>query len=256
MHSICGVVARWITRLQPFEFKIVHQPGKHHSHADGSCRTSRPCKRESCPECDTLQNWVTRKGEIAHAVSMGKHYVEHYDGYIELVDDSALFRYAQVTVVSTADPAISSKLMWYLVRYPIEDDQPTGTSTDVSKDTEVQPTVSRAKTIKKLLETDPRQSQTQTEPVKHVKEVFDHVDKDKQCSMVGLAAFEEELPFPEAEAELCDIVRATDECVNVSPALQALIMLIDLSDLEIVRCRIQICSSSWTCHSPERPALE
>ncbi len=47
-----GMVARWITRLQPFDFAIVHRPGKHHSHADGlSRRTSRPCKRETCPEC-------------------------------------------------------------------------------------------------------------------------------------------------------------------------------------------------------------
>ncbi len=38
-----GVVARWITRLQPFDFKIVHRPGKHHSHADGlSRRTQGP----------------------------------------------------------------------------------------------------------------------------------------------------------------------------------------------------------------------
>ena len=47
-----GVVARWITRLQLFDFKIVHRPSKHHSHADGlSRRTSRPCKRDTCPEC-------------------------------------------------------------------------------------------------------------------------------------------------------------------------------------------------------------
>ncbi len=45
-----GMVARWIACLQPFDFAIVHQPGKHHSHADGlSQRTSRPCKRETFP---------------------------------------------------------------------------------------------------------------------------------------------------------------------------------------------------------------
>ncbi len=43
-----GMVARWISRLQPFDFAIVHRPDKHHSHADGlSRRTSRPCKREA-----------------------------------------------------------------------------------------------------------------------------------------------------------------------------------------------------------------
>ena len=46
-----GVVARWIIGLQPFDFKIVLRPGKHHSHADGlSRRTSRPCKRDKCPD--------------------------------------------------------------------------------------------------------------------------------------------------------------------------------------------------------------
>ncbi len=33
-----GMVARWISRLQPFDFAIVHRPGKHHSHADGLSR--------------------------------------------------------------------------------------------------------------------------------------------------------------------------------------------------------------------------
>ncbi len=43
-----GVVARCITRLQPFDFDIVHRPGKHHSHADWlSRRTSHPCKCDS-----------------------------------------------------------------------------------------------------------------------------------------------------------------------------------------------------------------
>ncbi len=32
------VVAHWITQLQPFYFKIVHRPGKHHSHTDGLSR--------------------------------------------------------------------------------------------------------------------------------------------------------------------------------------------------------------------------
>ncbi len=33
-----GMVARWIARLQPFDFSIVHRPGKHHSHVDGLSR--------------------------------------------------------------------------------------------------------------------------------------------------------------------------------------------------------------------------
>ena len=61
-----GMVARWIARLQPFDFAIVHRPGKHHSHADGlSRRTSRPCKRETCPECKPLRREDTSPAEMA-----------------------------------------------------------------------------------------------------------------------------------------------------------------------------------------------
>ncbi len=58
-----GVVARLITRLQPFDFKIVHRPGKHHSNADGlSLHASRPCKHDTCPECAPLLHQVRRIG--------------------------------------------------------------------------------------------------------------------------------------------------------------------------------------------------
>ena len=61
-----GMVARWISRLQPFDFAIVHRPGKHHTQADGlSCRTSRICKRDTCPECKPLQKTVIAKAETA-----------------------------------------------------------------------------------------------------------------------------------------------------------------------------------------------
>ncbi len=61
-----SMVARWISHLQPFNFAIVHRPGKHHSHADGLSRcTSRPCKRETCPECRPLQQAVTTNNEKA-----------------------------------------------------------------------------------------------------------------------------------------------------------------------------------------------
>ena len=58
------MVARWITWLQPFDCKIVHRPGKHHSHADGlSHRASRSCKRDTCLECAPLLLQVTPKEE-------------------------------------------------------------------------------------------------------------------------------------------------------------------------------------------------
>ncbi len=76
-----GVVARWITWLQPFDFKIVHRPGKQHSHADGlSRRTSRPCKRDTCPEYAPLLHKVTPEGEeTVTVVTPLEQYVEHFN---------------------------------------------------------------------------------------------------------------------------------------------------------------------------------
>ncbi len=88
-----GMVARWIARLQPFDFAIVHQPGKHHSHADGlSRRTSRPCKRETCPECKPLLKGDASPVETARCYTPTFPCQRHFDGYVEMfVEDAALF---------------------------------------------------------------------------------------------------------------------------------------------------------------------
>ncbi len=88
-----GMVARWISRLQPFDFTIVHHLGKHHSHADGlSRRTSRPCKRDTCPECKSLQQAVTTESERARCFTPAFPYQRHFDGYVEMLEeDAALF---------------------------------------------------------------------------------------------------------------------------------------------------------------------
>ena len=50
------MVARWITRLSPFDYVIEHKAGKLHGNADGlSRRQCRPCKRDNCPECLPLR---------------------------------------------------------------------------------------------------------------------------------------------------------------------------------------------------------
>ncbi len=87
------MVARWIARLQPFDFAIVHRPGKHHSRADGlSRRTSRPCKRETSPECKKLRKEETSPVEMAHCYTPTFPYQRHFDGYVEMSEeDAALF---------------------------------------------------------------------------------------------------------------------------------------------------------------------
>ncbi len=85
-----GMVARWTSRLQPFDFAIAHRPGKHHSHADGvSRRTSRPCKRETCPECRALQQAVTTHDERARCFTPAFPYQRHFDGYVEMSEEDA-----------------------------------------------------------------------------------------------------------------------------------------------------------------------
>ncbi len=88
-----GMVARWISRLQPFDFTIVHRPGKHHSHADGlSWHTTRPCKRETCPKCRPLQQAVMTNNEKARCFTPAFPYQRHFDGYVEMSEeDAALF---------------------------------------------------------------------------------------------------------------------------------------------------------------------
>ena len=88
-----GMVAWWIARLQPFDFAIVHRPGKQYSPGDGlSRRTSRPCKRETCPECKPLRKKATSKAEIARCYTPVFPYQRHFDGYVEMSEeDAALF---------------------------------------------------------------------------------------------------------------------------------------------------------------------
>ncbi len=81
------------SRLQPFDFTIVHRPSKHHSHADGlSRRTSRPCKRETCPECKPLWKEDTSQTETASCYTPTFPYQRHFDDYVEMSEeDAALF---------------------------------------------------------------------------------------------------------------------------------------------------------------------
>ena len=123
-----GVVARWITRLQPFDFKIVHRPGKHHSHADGlSRRASRPCKRDTCPECAPLLHQVTPEEDRVRMVTPSDPYFEHFDGYLELVeDDTSLFRDMSTREPTPEQEPVSPELLWYLGHHPKGEDDSCG----------------------------------------------------------------------------------------------------------------------------------
>ena len=186
-----GVVVRWITRLQPFDFKIVHWPGKHHSHANGlSRRTSRPCKRDTCPECAPLLHQVTREEEgNVRAITPQDQYVEHFDGYLEAIeDDSVLFRDLTVREPSLA---VAPKMLWYLGPHPKGKDEPTSEPGKAQSPAEAKQAVNRAGLIKQLIDVDSRQACTQTESDDFLKpQPSKNLELEVELAVVG-----EDLPF-------------------------------------------------------------
>jgi hypothetical protein len=49
-----GQVARWIERLQQYDFTVEHRPGAKHQNADTLSR--RPCLQDACRHCDRLES--------------------------------------------------------------------------------------------------------------------------------------------------------------------------------------------------------
>ena len=49
-----GQVARWIERLQQYDFTVEHRPGAKHQNADALSR--RPCLQDACRHCDRLES--------------------------------------------------------------------------------------------------------------------------------------------------------------------------------------------------------
>ena len=103
------VVARWMTQLQKLDFKHMHRRGKQHSHANRLQRhASRPCKRDTCLECVPLLHHVT-PGEN-RMVTESDPYLEHFCGYLELVEvDSSFFRDESALVATPEQKPILSE---------------------------------------------------------------------------------------------------------------------------------------------------
>ncbi len=121
-----GMVARRITRLQSFDFKIVHRHGKHYSHVDGlSLSASLPCQSDTCPECAPLLHPVTPAEDRVRMETPLDPYREHFGGYIKLVeDDSSLFCDGLALVSAAYQEPISPELFCYMGHHPKEDEGP------------------------------------------------------------------------------------------------------------------------------------
>ena len=46
-----GQTARWLQKLQEYDFEIVHRPGRMHGNADAMSRVPRPCLSSDCSHC-------------------------------------------------------------------------------------------------------------------------------------------------------------------------------------------------------------
>jgi hypothetical protein len=105
-----GMVARWISRLAPFNYTIIHRPGKWHTHADGlSRRQCRPCKRKDCPDCSILTKKPT-KVNAKHAISMLEDQDESdndsqsEDDWLNPIPEEFPFREKNATFLIPTDP--------------------------------------------------------------------------------------------------------------------------------------------------------
>ncbi len=247
-----GVVARWITQLQPFNFKIVYRPGKHHSHTDGlSRRASRPCKRDTCPECAPLLHQVTPEEDRVRIVAPSDLYFKHFDGYLELVEDDA----SVVRNISTLEPtpeqeSVSPELLLYLGGHPKEEDDSELAAVETPDSHRETSVGGRAMDIERLLDADSRQASTQMKPVDSPSSELSWGETSEDSSEDGL------ISVPDA-VKPCYRVRAMGETKKSSPVLQA---LIDLSNMEIAPEQEQDPNLRVVMDmlhaSPERPGWE
>ncbi len=186
------------------------------------------------------------------AVIMQEQYMEHFDGYLEPIDDDfALFRTLNEQVPST--PTVAPELLWYLGPHPKSEGEPVSAHDQDLSPKQAVPAVSRDKVIKRLLHVDSRQACTQKEPEEYPKPQQEN--NAKEASL--LAKIKESLPFPDGTAEPGHVVRAKDESRPASPTLQA---LIDLSDVELAQEQEQDPNlrliKDMIRDSPERPSWE
>ncbi len=94
------------------------------------------------------------------AITLQDQYVEHFDGYLEPIeDDSALFR--DLTDRSPS-LAIAPELLWYLRRHPEREDEPTPKTGKAQRPAKAKQAISWAELIEQLIDMDSRQACTQT----------------------------------------------------------------------------------------------
>ena len=107
-----GQVARWIQRLQEYNFEIQHRQGLKHNNADALSR--RPCLLQHCKHCDRLESKeVETTPENTSAAAESKA-VEVAVRVTSATPSESLDmeRYADLRTAQEQDPDIESILRW------------------------------------------------------------------------------------------------------------------------------------------------
>ncbi len=147
------------------------------------------------------------------AITQQDQYVEHFDGYLEPIeDDSALFR-----DFADREPSltIAPDMLWYLGHHPEGKDEPTLERGKAQSPAKAKQTISRAGLIEQLIDEDSRQAGTQIQP-----DDFPEYQPGKDLQPeVERADLEEGLPFPESLDDSSD--RDTHSSGTSSPLLKS-----------------------------------
>ena len=101
-----GKVARWLSTLGTYDYRITHRAGTKHGNADGLSRQRRRCKRSDCPECGKHSSSVgdaVRIGAVTAANTSSENAISNWLNSYTLED---------IKRWQTNDPHISVVINW------------------------------------------------------------------------------------------------------------------------------------------------
>ena len=102
-----GQIARWIQRLQEYDFEVVHRAGLKHNNADALSR--RPCLTNNCRHCDRLE---TRDNPANTSVGTAPCEVLSPFTVNSISSLSDIYQYTELREAQLQDPDVKPILEW------------------------------------------------------------------------------------------------------------------------------------------------